>query len=76
MSRWKFFLPKSTAPVFSTELVWLAYVHVSTSPSQAGSVEKNEAADLAKKKFHGIILPQELIVRSPSKSEEAWTGLA
>ena len=47
----KFFLAKSTAPVFSTELAWLAYVRISTSPSQAGSVEKIEAADLAKKNF-------------------------
>ena len=71
----KFFLAKSTSPVFSTEPAWLGYFHISTSPSKAGSVEKIEAADLAKKKFHGIILPQELIVRSPSKSEEVWKGL-
>ena len=51
MSWWKIFLAKSTAPVFSTELAWLAYVRISTSPSQAGSVEKIEAADLAKKNF-------------------------
>ena len=45
------YMAKSTAPVFSTELAWLAYVRISTSPSQAGSVEKIEAADLAKKNF-------------------------
>ena len=47
----KISLPKSTAPVFSTELAWLAYVRVSTSPSQAGSVEKIEAVDLDKKNY-------------------------
>ena len=51
MSQWKIFLAKSTAPVFSTEHAWQAYVPVSTSPSQAGSVEKIEDADLAKKNF-------------------------
>ena len=46
-----FFLAKSTAPVFSTEPAWLAYVWVGTSPSQAGSVEKIEAVDLDKKNY-------------------------
>ena len=41
------------------------------SPSQAGSVEKFEDVDLALKNFHGLILPQELVVvRSPNKFEE------
>ena len=38
-------------------------------------MELSEAVDLAKKKFHRLILPQELVVRSPSKSEEVWKGL-
>ena len=67
MRPWKFFLAKSTEPA------WLAYVRVGTSPSKAGSVEKNEAVDLAKNNFQELILPQELVVRSPSKSEELWT---
>ena len=51
MSQWKFFLAKSTAPVFSTEPAQLAYVGVGTSYSQAGSMEKIEAVDLAKNNF-------------------------
>ena len=51
MSWWKFFLAKSTAPVFSTKASWLAYVWVDTSPCQAGSLEKIEAVDLVKKIF-------------------------
>ena len=47
ISRWKFFLAKSTASVFSSEPAWLAYVRAGTSPSQAGSEEKTEAVDLA-----------------------------
>ena len=47
----KKFLAKSTAPVFSTKASWLAYVWVDTSPYQAGSLEKIEAVDLAKKIF-------------------------
>ena len=42
-------MAKSTAPVFSNEPAWLAYVQVGMSPSQAGSGEKIEAVDLAKK---------------------------
>ena len=37
----KFFLAKSTAPVFSYEPAWLAYIRVDMSPSQAGSGDKN-----------------------------------
>ena len=51
MSWWKFFLAKSTAPVFSTKASWLAYVWVDTSPCQAGWLEKVEDVDLAKKIF-------------------------
>ena len=51
MSLSKFFLTKSTAPVFSYEPAWLAYIRVDMSPSQAGSGEKIEAVDLAKKNF-------------------------
>ena len=60
-------MAKYTASVFSTEPAWLAYVQVGTSPSQAVSV--------AKKNFHQLILPQELVVKSPSNSEEVWKGL-
>ena len=66
MSPWKFFLAKSTEPA------WLAYVRVGTSPSKAGSVEKIEAVDLAKNNFQELILPQELVVKSTSKSEKLW----
>ena len=45
----KFFFGRIHSSSFSTEPAWLAYVWVGTSPSQAGSVEKIEALDLAKK---------------------------
>ena len=43
------FLAWPKAPVLSTETAWLDYIWVGMSPSQAGSVEKIEAVDLAKK---------------------------
>ena len=46
-----FCLAKSTAPVFSTEPAQLSYVGVGMSHSQAGSMEKIEAVDLAKNNF-------------------------
>ena len=43
------FLAWPKAPVLSTETAWLDYIWVGMSPIQAGSVEKIEAVDLAKK---------------------------
>ena len=51
MSRWQFFLPNLQLQFFSTEPAQLAYVGVGTSHSQAGSMEKIEAVDLAKNNF-------------------------
>ena len=46
-----FFWPNPQLQFFSTEPAQLAYVGVGTSHSQAGSMEKIEAVDLAKNNF-------------------------
>ena len=56
---------KSTASVFSTESAYLGDVPAQTQASQAGSVEKTEAVDLAKKIFHRLILSIEHSGKSP-----------